>query len=157
MKKVWDYLWPVLLCVGVGITAGFFQRSAIEEWYPLLHKPSITPPAIVFPIVWSILYVLMGLSLSFLIKRKSAKWLIAVWGAQLFFNFLWSILFFSWRSPLLGLLDILLLDFLVVFYICKAYVPAAYHRGCLSRIYCGCFWQHTSMHISVFITRKIIV
>lgn len=49
MKKVWDYLWPVLLCVGVGVTAGFFQRSAIEEWYPLLHKPSITPPAIVFP------------------------------------------------------------------------------------------------------------
>ena len=88
MKKVWDYLWPVLLCVGVGVTAGFFQRSAIEEWYPLLHKPSITPPAIVFPIVWSILYV------------------------------------FSWRSPLLGLLDILLLDFLVVFYICKAYVPS---------------------------------
>uniref|UniRef100_UPI003AB65A64 TspO/MBR family protein n=1 Tax=Barnesiella intestinihominis TaxID=487174 RepID=UPI003AB65A64 len=85
MKKVWNYLWPVLLCVVVGITAGFFQRSAIEEWYPLLHKPSITPPAIVFPIVWSILYVLMGLSLSFLIKRKSAKWLIAVWGAQLFF------------------------------------------------------------------------
>lgn len=42
MKKVWDYLWPVLLCVGVGVTAGFFQRSAIEEWYPLLHKPSIT-------------------------------------------------------------------------------------------------------------------
>ena len=70
MKKVWDYLWPVLLCVGV--TAGFFQRSAIEEWYPLLHKSAITPPAIVFPIVWSILYVLMGLSLCFLIKRNEA-------------------------------------------------------------------------------------
>ena len=157
MKKVWDYLWPVLLCVGVGVTAGFFQRSAIEEWYPLLHKPSITPPAIVFPIVWSILYVLMGLSLSFLIKRKSAKWLIAVWGAQLFFNFLWSILFFSWRSPYWDCWIFCCSIFSSFSIYAKPMYLAAYHRGCLSRIYCGCFWQHISMYISVFIIRKFIV
>ena len=86
-----------------------------------MQKPAITPPAIVFPVVWTILYVLMGLSLSLLIDRQPARWLVVVWGVQLFCNFLWTILFFTCRSPLAGLVDILLLDVLVFVYLFKSY------------------------------------
>lgn len=61
MGKVLNYIWPVLLCIGGGFLASLLQRSAIVEWYPGLDKPSVTPPAIVFPIVWTVLYIMIGL------------------------------------------------------------------------------------------------
>lgn len=125
MSKVLNYVWPVLLCVGGGFLVSLLQRSAIAEWYPSLQKPMITPPAVAFPIVWAVLYVMMGLSLSFLMSRRPASWLLGLWGAQLALNFLWSLLFFMFRSPLWGLVDILLLDFLVVLYIVKVYTTSA--------------------------------
>lgn len=42
--------------------AGWLQQDAIEEWYPLLDKPTLTPPNAVFPIAWSIIYLCMGIS-----------------------------------------------------------------------------------------------
>lgn len=122
VMKTLNYLWPILLCLGVGVSGAFLQGTAILEWYPGLQKPAITPPAIVFPVVWTILYVLMGLSLSLLIDRQPARWLVVVWGGQLFCNFLWTILFFTCRSPLAGLVDILLIDVLVFVYLFKSYV-----------------------------------
>ena len=62
MKKIAAYLIPVLACFAVGISASFFQASSIAEWYPTLTKPTLTPPNIVFPIAWSVLYLCMGLS-----------------------------------------------------------------------------------------------
>lgn len=125
MGKVLNYIWPVLLCIGGGFLASLLQRSAIVEWYPGLDKPSVTPPAIVFPIVWTVLYVMIGLSLSFLLNRRPSGWLIGLWGAQLALNFLWSLLFFMCRNPFWGLVDIVLLDFLVVLYIVKVYTTSA--------------------------------
>lgn len=121
MTKTWNYLWPILLCLGVGVSGSFLQGSAITAWYPALHKPAVTPPAIVFPVVWTILYVLMGLSLTQFLYRHGARWLIVVWWLQLFFNFLWTIMFFTLQSPLLGLVDILLLDGLVLIYLFGSY------------------------------------
>ena len=121
MKRFAFYLLPILLCFAVGLSASYFQSDSISEWYPLLNKPVLTPPNGAFPIAWSIIYICMGLSLGHLIERGADKTLSVLWGIQLVVNFLWSLLFFAFRNPFLGLVDILLLDILVWIYISRAY------------------------------------
>ncbi len=117
MKRIMMYFWCVVLCFTVGLSASYFQAYSLEVWYPLLNKPAITPPNVVFPIAWGIIYLAMGISLGRLITTRCSRGLIMLWSAQLVVNFLWSILFFLLRSPLLGLIDILILDVLVIVYI----------------------------------------
>lgn len=122
MKKFWAYFLPVLLCFVVGGVAAVFQSGAQQDWYPFLLKPALTPPDYVFPIAWSIIYLLMGISAGLILTsgvraRRSA---MTLWYVQLAFNFLWSILFFTFRSPLLGLIDIVVLDILVIAYITRS-------------------------------------
>ena len=100
MKKIWAYILPTALCFVLGGLAGWLQQDAIEEWYPLLDKPTLTPPNAVFPIAWSIIYLCMGISGGLVLTseapaRKSA---VRLWFLQLGCNFLWSILFFVCRS-----------------------------------------------------------
>ena len=121
MRKILYYLLPTLLCLGVGFSASFFQTRSMVEWYPFLDKSVLTPPGIAFPIAWSLLYVCMGVSLGRLIGRCRDRILFGIWGAQLVLNFLWSLCFFTFRYPLLGLVDILLLDVLVLVYMVGAY------------------------------------
>lgn len=123
MRKVLFILLPILICSCIGVSASFFQVDAINTWYPTLNKPVLTPPNIVFPIVWSIIYLCMGISVGLLIlsdgvKRKMVLFLFIF---QLFLNFLWSILFFYFENPLLGFIDILMLDIFVMYYIIKSY------------------------------------
>lgn len=123
MKKAVSLILPILICFGVGLTAGYLQSDAIQNWYPFLNKPASTPPDIVFPIAWSIIYVCMGLSVGLIIlsDAKGRAALVQLFGIQLFFNFAWSLLFFYFRSPLWGLADILILDVLVTIYTLKSY------------------------------------
>ena len=123
MSKVLNYVWPVLLCVGGGFgePSATFGYCRVVSGFAETHDNT---SGSCFSIVWAVLYVMMGLSLSFLMSRRPASWLLGLWGAQLALNFLWSLLFFMFRSPLWGLVDILLLDFLVVFYIVKVYATS---------------------------------
>ena len=116
MRKVVYYIVPVLICLAVGALSAILQPPSIEEWYPLLDKPSLTPPDIAFPIAWGIIYICMGISLGRLLSLgyRRITWL---WGAQLVLNLLWSILFFTLQSPLMGALDIVVLDLLAAVYI----------------------------------------
>lgn len=116
MKKVAYYLIPILACFVVGGAAAYFQQPAMNVWYPSLIKPALTPPDIVFPIAWSILYVCIGVSLGELLRRGYRRY-VGLWALQLVLNFFWSILFFTLRSPLFGLIDIVLLDIVIIWYI----------------------------------------
>lgn len=123
MKKALTFIIPVIVCIGVGFTASHFQADAIQTWYPSLEKPSLTPPNWVFPVVWSILYVMMGLSIGFiLISNTKRRWFfINLFILQLLFNFTWSITFFYIKDPLSGFINILILDVLVIFYVIESY------------------------------------
>lgn len=116
-------LW-VFLCFAVGAVAAFLQSPSMEEWYPLLNKSPLTPPAWAFPVAWSILYLLMGISAGLLwgVRSIYSTFLYLLFVIQLSLNFLWSIFFFTLRSPLLGFVDIILLDMFVVIYIAGCYV-----------------------------------
>lgn len=116
MKKAVYYVVPVLLCLLVGAVAGSLQTEALAVWYPALTKSPLTPPAIAFPIAWTLIYICMGLSLGRVLIAGDKRF-VTLWFLQLAVNFLWSIFFFYLRSPLAGLLDILVLDVLVCAYI----------------------------------------
>ena len=111
MNKIIPVLVAVIICFSVGVMASYFQVDAIQTWYPFLNKPSLTPPNFIFPIVWSILYFCMGISIGLIWntkhrKRKILRWLFSF---QLLLN------------PFLGFIDILLLDIFVIYYMMKSY------------------------------------
>lgn len=123
MKKVVIIVIAALICVSVGWISSLFQTEALSYWYPTLNKPSLTPPNIVFPIAWTTLYILMGISIGLIITSNVPvkKFLVSLFVIQLLFNFLWSIGFFYLQNPLLGLIIIVILDILVTYYIIKTY------------------------------------
>lgn len=112
LKRFRSFFFPfLLLCLGGGWLMGLFTEHGVKEWYPQLIKPCGTPPPLVFPIVWSILYTAMAVSLTLLaISRTSAKRAAySFFGIQLFLNFIWSYLFFYLENPTLALADLILL------------------------------------------------
>ena len=123
MKKFFNILLPIIVCFSIGLTASYFQSGSIQTWYPTLNKPEITPPNIAFPIAWSIIYLCMGISIGLILnsKEKGKKFLTLLFAVQLFLNFTWSISFFYLQNPLLGFVNIVLLDFAVLFYAFKCY------------------------------------
>lgn len=125
MKKIAYYVVPVLLCLIAGLVAGRLQAESVAVWYPLLAKPALTPPDIAFPIAWGIIYLCMGLSLGRVLRYGDKRY-VTLWFLQLAVNFLWSVFFFYLRSPLAGFVDILLLDALVIVYICRVRHPDSF-------------------------------
>lgn len=116
MKKFLAYFIPILLAFAVGTLGSYIQGDALVEWYPYLVKSPATPPAIVFPIAWGILYILIGISAGTMLSKGDMS-VLRLWLLQLLLNFLWSVCFFALRSPFMGLLVILALDVTVFAYI----------------------------------------
>ena len=103
----------ILIPVAIGGIVGFIINPYID--YNSLVQPPLSPPSIVFPIVWTILYVLMGISY-YLLKNPSKKEKI-IYFVQLGVNALWSVFFFIGKFYLFSFIWIILLDVLVIFMI----------------------------------------
>ena len=116
MKKFFAYFIPILLAYTVGFLGSYIQGEALVEWYPTLIKSPLSPPSIVFPIAWSVLYLLIGISAGTMLVKGDLS-VLRLWLLQLLLNFLWSVMFFALRSPFFGLLCILALDVAVFAYI----------------------------------------
>lgn len=121
-----NFLWiPAFIaaCLLAGVISAQFQADALAHWYPALNKSALTPPAAVFPIVWTIIYILMGTSGGIVAASKGIGYrsLLSVFWMQLFFNFWWSILFFYLRSPAIALLDALTIQILALTYAFRAW------------------------------------
>jgi len=102
----------IILCQLAGFFGSLFTTPAIPTWYATLRKPFFTPPNWIFSPVWIGLYILMGISLFFIWRRAGhPKFKIAFifFFVQLILNILWSVAFFGLKSPLLGLVGIVLL------------------------------------------------
>lgn len=109
------FIFFLVLPLAVGALAGFLTKNSMMI-YKDLNRPALSPPGWIFPIVWTILYLLMGLG-SYLIaqsaspKRKEALRLYAI---QLFLNFIWSLVFFNLQNYLLAFLILLLLWYFII-------------------------------------------
>lgn len=99
------------LCLLAGGVSSLAQAGALESWYPSLAKPFFTPPDRIFPIAWSILYILAGVSIGLVLRSEGEgkKFVAAVFCAQMAANALWSFLFFGLRNPALALADSIVL------------------------------------------------
>lgn len=93
----------------LGTMVGLITKNSMKA-FEVLNKPKLSPPSYLFPIVWSILYILMGIS-SYLIKDKDKK---NIYYTQLFFNLFWSIIFFVLKLRLVAFLWLLVLIILVL-------------------------------------------
>ena len=101
----------------VGITSAYFTARSVSTWYLTLNKPWFNPPSFVFAPVWTILYLLMGVSLYLLWTAKKSRiqvLALSLFAAQLVANWFWSLLFFGAQAPLAALLEILLLLALII-------------------------------------------
>lgn len=90
-----------MLTEAVGLLAGVLTREGTRLYSETITKPPLSPPALLFPIVWTLLYALMGISAARIslaeatARQKRARYL---YFAQLAFNFFWSIIFFHFQS-----------------------------------------------------------
>ena len=120
MKNKSNLIIAVLIPLTVGSISSLLSGNMGQMNY---IQPDFTPPAVVFPIVWTILYILMGIS-SYIIyesdypDKNSA---LRIYGIQLFFNFFWSILFFRFSAYFLSLIWLLVLIILIIIMILRFY------------------------------------
>lgn len=101
----------ILICLLAGFIGSFFTTPAITTWYTTLQKPSFAPPNWVFFPVWTSLFMMMGVSLFLIWKKedKKVKTALYIFAAQLVLNAFWSVAFFGLKSPLMGLIEIIIL------------------------------------------------
>ena len=115
MKEKIKNIYYIFLPIILGSLVGFIINKNID--YTLLNRPPLSPPKILFPIMWSIIYILMGIS--YYLYRKKTNEKNTLYYIQLLVNLLWSIIFFIFKFRLLSIFWIVLLDILVYLLLMK--------------------------------------
>lgn len=120
MKKIKIYIKSILIPVIVGGIVGLIISSSID--YNSLERPFLAPQSIAFPIVWTILYILMGVSYGILkSKQLTDSEIDLIYYIQLGVNSLWSIFFFLVKWRLFSFIWIIVLTILIIIMILKFY------------------------------------
>lgn len=101
-KAVWkNYAIWILLTEAVGALSGWLTRNGVKEYNANALQPPLSPPAVVFPIVWGALFALMGAGAARIWRATPSAArtkALGVFWLQLGFNFLWSIIFFNFQA-----------------------------------------------------------
>jgi tryptophan-rich sensory protein len=138
----------IIICELAGVIGSLFTTSQINDWYKGLNKPFFNPPSWIFGPAWTILFVLMGISLYLvwlkkwepknkIVSQKAKAWnslsqkfftgtwqkanIILIFATQLILNVLWTIIFFGMHSPAAAFFELLMLWFAIVFTIVNFY------------------------------------
>ena len=124
IKNIFYLTFPLIL----GIISGLLTNNSID--YSNLNKPPLAPPGIVFPIVWTILYILIGLSY-YLYKKNTETNIVeeVTYYLQLFLNFTWTIIFFTLKLRFTAIIWIIALSISIYTLITlfqQKYKPSAY-------------------------------
>lgn len=112
MKKLLKFIYSFTIVFLTGVISSYFTRFGMENWYHEAVPSAFTPPDAVFPIVWSILYILLALSYAIILQiPKSKETLEAnrLFLSQLLLQILWCFTFFRMGQLGFGLLIILLM------------------------------------------------
>ncbi len=124
-KKIKTYILSILIALGVGGLSALSTRNNMSLYRDIITPP-LSPPSVLFPIVWTVLFILMGISAAIIYLDKDAKpadidSALLTYALSLIVNFFWSIIFFNQRAFLLAFIWLLLLLFLIVRTIVKYY------------------------------------
>ena len=117
-KATRTYTISILLAIGIGLLSSLSTDGKMEE-YSQLQLPFLSPPSWAFPLVWFILFVLMGISAALVAQSGAPQKSDAlfIYGTQLVVNFLWTIFFVNFDAKLLAffwLIFLLLLAILMI-------------------------------------------
>lgn len=94
MKENWkNLITAIAIPLAAGSLSALLAKDGISS-FSTITKPPLTPPAAVFPIIWTILYILMGIASYLVIMKNPDEKVLSLYGLQLLFNFFWSIWFF---------------------------------------------------------------
>ena len=104
----------LLIPLAVGGLSAFLTRNSMDV-YSNINQPPLAPPSILFPIVWTILFALMGVSsyLVYVSNAKNKREALALYGVQLVVNFIWPLIFFNMQAYFAAFLWLILLWVLV--------------------------------------------
>ena len=118
MKRVKPYIISIIIALGVGIVSSLLTMDNMRI-YSEVNTPPLSPPSIVFPIAWSILFLLMGISAAMIYTSDNAslgerKKALYIYALSLFFNFTWSLIFFNLREFLFAFIWLVALFVLIL-------------------------------------------
>lgn len=118
LKNKKPYIISIAIALAIGGLSAFLTRNSMDI-YSTVNTPPLSPPSILFPIVWTILYVLMGISAAIVYTKRQEQYVavtsaLFVYGISLFLNFWWSIIFFGGRLFTFALIWLILLDLSVI-------------------------------------------
>ena len=115
MKKLTRLILFPAAALAAGGLAGWLTKDAMAA-YEEVNKSPLTPPAVVFPIAWTVLYVLMGVGMALVWERDGPqeRQALGLWIAQLAMNFGWSLIFFNAQAYGFALLWLILLWLLIL-------------------------------------------
>ena len=109
----------IMFCLFAGLVGSFFTSPAIPGWFATLVKPAFSPPNWIFAPVWTILFVLMGISMYLVwnkgLQNRDVRISLFIFDIQLVLNVLWSFLFFGLRSPFYAFVEIIILWVVIAF------------------------------------------
>jgi len=111
-KNIAKLIISIALPLVLGSVAGMFTSQSVPDWYAALNKPAFNPPDWIFGPVWTLLYLLMGISFFMVWKQEKGKLrnlAILIYSVQMFLNFAWSFIFFYFKLIGLALVEIVLL------------------------------------------------
>lgn len=120
-----NYIISVLIALAVGGLSALLT-SGNMDLYSEITQPALAPPSTLFPIVWTILYILMGIGAAIIYNEKDenpdeVKNALTVYGINLFLNFFWSIIFFNMRAFLFSFIWLVALWVVILIMIIRFY------------------------------------
>ena len=133
MKIRWkELLVAIAIPLLVGGLSALLTSGSMQDFEQLI-KPPLSPPGWLFPVVWTVLYILMGIASYLIYTAKHSAGLagnaLFFYALQLFFNFFWSVIFFNWEMYLLAFIWLIILWALIIITAVKFYrisKPAGY-------------------------------
>lgn len=153
-----NHVVSAILCIGICMLFAFagslFTPVAGSWYYTTLVKPPWNPPSWLFPPVWSVLFILMGIALSLVLDKgldkKQVKLSALFFGIQLLLNLGWSASFFGLKSPLAGFSEILVLW---VFIVMTIFVFARVSRSAALLLVPYLLWVSFASYLNFVILR----
>ena len=117
-RTVLTFVISIALPLAIGGFSAFLTRDNMNI-YEEINTPPLSPPSFLFPVVWTVLYVLMGISSAFIWLNRSenkdtADKGLLIYAVSLFFNFVWSLIFFNFRAYLFAFIWLAVMLILII-------------------------------------------
>ena len=121
-KKIKPYILPYSIAIAIPLAVGTASAALTKDnmnVYSKLNTPPLSPPAFLFPLVWTILYILMGVSSAMIYTRRESNQDavnkgLTFYGVSLVLNFAWSIVFFNFQAAFFALLVLIALLYTII-------------------------------------------